>query len=216
MKKKLQYIVFGMGRFGRGIAQELAAAGVSVCIADKNPERIKDVADYVTNALVINLNDIEQYEQLGDTEYDGAVVAIGEALEAAIHSVMWAKEHGIPMVIAKASNETYGKILTKVGADKVIFPELEMGIHLARGLVNKNLLESAEFAEGYSIADIPALKSWVGKTVRKLNLREKYGVNIVGLKKMSRFDMSIKADYMIEDDDILVILGKTDVLKKLK
>lgn len=216
MKKKKQFIVFGLGRFGMSIAKTLEENGISVSVVDSSEDKLEDVASFVTDAVRADLRDEDSYSLLGDTEYDGAVIAIGQDLEAATHAVMWASDNNIPTIIAKAGSDAYGRILSKLGANRVVYPERETGFHLAMGIINNNLLDAAELADGYSVEEIPVPKAWQGKSMKELGLRNKYGVNVIGLRTMNTFEMNVGADRKLTAKDILVMIGKASVLEQIK
>lgn len=218
MKKKIekkQYIVIGLGRFGRSVARQLEANGCMVLAVDREEKNVNTVAEYVTRAMCMDITDEDAVEELGLSNFDGAVVSIGHNLDAAIFAVMWAKEQGVTQVIAKANDEIQGKILTKVGADEIVYPEREMGYHLAKNLAFGNFLDAVELTADYSIAEIPILHEWVGKNLKELRLREKYHVNVIAVKRNRDLEITPSADKNFVEDDIVVVLGKNDVLKKL-
>ena len=186
-----------------------------VLAVDRDERRVNNVAEYVTRAMCVDITDEEAILELGLSNFDGAVVSIGHNLDAAIFAVMSAKEQGIPKVIAKAYDETQGKILTKVGADEIVYPEREMGYHLAKNLAFGRLLDAVELTADYSIAEIPLLREWRGKNLIELKLREKYHVNVIAVKRGSDLEITPPADKPFLDGDVLVILGKNDVLNRL-
>lgn len=213
--EKKQYVVMGLGRFGTSVAKQLEANGCMVLAVDRDERRVNNVAEYVTRAMCVDITDEEAILELGLGNFDGAVVSIGHNLDAAIFAVMSAKEQGIPKVIAKAYDETQGKILTKVGADEIVYPEREMGYHLAKNLAFGRLLDAVELTADYSIAEIPLLREWRGKNLIELKLREKYHVNVIAVKRGSDLEITPPADKPFLDGDVLVILGKNDVLNRL-
>ena len=218
MKKKMekkQYIVIGLGRFGRSVARQLEANGCMVLAVDREEKNVNTVAEYVTRAMCMDITDEDAVEELGLSNFDGAVVSIGHNLDAAIFAVMWAKEQGVTQVIAKANDENQGKILTKVGADEIVYPEREMGYHLAKNLAFGNFLDAVELTADYSIAEIPILHEWVGKNLKELRLREKYHVNVIAVKRNRDLEITPSADKNFVEDGSVVVLGKDDVLKKL-
>ena len=213
--EKKQYVVIGLGRFGTSIAKQLEANGCMVLAVDRDERRVNNVAEFVTRAMCLDITDEEAILELGLSNFDGAVVSIGHNLDAAIFAVMSAKEQGIPKVIAKAYDETQGKILTKVGADEIVYPERARGYHLAKILAFGRLLDSVELTADYSIAEIPLLREWSGKNLIELKLREKYHVNVIAVKRGSDLEITPPADKPFLDGDVLVILGKNDVLNRL-
>lgn len=218
MKKKLtnkEYIVIGLGRFGSSVAKQLEANGCKVLAVDSNEKKVRQVAEYVTLAMCMDITNEDSIQELGVRNFDGAVISIGHNLEAAVLATIWAKEQGVAQVIAKAYDEMQGKILTKVGADEIVYPERETGIHLANNLAFNNLVDAIELTTDYSIIDVPVLKEWIGKNLRELKLREKYKVNVIGIKRNGQLILNPSADDPTVKDDVFVLLGTNNTLKKL-
>lgn len=214
MEKK-QYIVIGLGRFGRSVARNLEANGCMVLAVDKEEKNVNLVAEYVTRAVCLDITDEDAVRELGLGNFDGAIVAIGQSLDAAVLGVMWAKEQGVPKVIAKAYDDTQGKILTKVGADEIVYPEREMGDHLAKALAFGNFLDAVELTADYSIAEASVLQEWDGRNLRELRLRDKYHINVIAVKRNHDLEINPSAEEILRAGDALVLLGKNEVLKKL-
>ena len=213
--EKKQYIVIGLGRFGRSVAKQLEANGCMVLAVDNKEKNVNMIAEYVTRAVCMDITDEDAVGELGLGNFDAAIVSIGSNINAAIFAIICAKEKGVKTVIAKAYDEMNGKILTKVGADEIIYPEREMGCHLAKNLAFGNFVDTVELTADYSIAEIPILPQWVGKNLKELNLREKYRINVIAAKRNGELEVSPSADRKFVDEDILLILGKNEVLKKL-
>lgn len=212
---KKQYIVIGMGRFGKSVAIQLEANGCMVLAVDKDEKNVNAVSEYVTRAVCMDITDEDAVKELGLSNFDGAIVCIGQDLNSAIFAIIYAKEQGIKTVIAKSDDEVHGKILTKVGADEIIYAEREMGYHLAKNLAFGSFLDAVELTSDYSIAEVPLLNQWIGKNLKELNLRERYKINVIAVKRNSELDISPSADRKFLDGDILVIVARNDVLKKL-
>lgn len=217
MKKRAvkEYIVMGLGRFGRSVAMQLEANGCSVLAVDRDENRVRQIAEHVTLAMQVDISDEEALAELGGRNFDGAIIAIGHSLEASVLASIWAREQGIGKIIAKAYDETHGKILAKLGVDEVVYPEVEMGINLANNLVFSGLFDAIELTAEYSIADIDAPDSWEGRNLRELKLRERYGVNVVGVKRNGELRINPPADSPSHKGDIFVLLGKNSALEKL-
>ena len=179
MRKKNSYAVIGMGRFGAAVAKELASSGADVLAIDINEERVRSIAEYVTRAVKADITDSDTVASLGLSNMDAVVVAMTRSMDASILATISAKESGAPYVIAKALDEMHAKILTKVGADKVIVPEKESGVRIARNLVNGNFLDFFELSDRIGIVEIPVLDEWVGKNLRELDFRRKHSVNAI-------------------------------------
>lgn len=217
MKKRAQkeYIVIGMGRFGSSVAKQLEANGCKVLAIDKDEKRVRQIAEYVTLAMCVDVSNEDSLEELGGRSFDGAVISIGQSLDASVLAAIWAKEQGIGLVIAKAYDEMQGKILTKLGVDKIVHPEKEMGEHLANTLAFNHLFDAIELTSEYSIAEVPAADGWVGKDLRGLKLREKYGVNVIAIKRNGNLIVNPAADKPTEKSDVFVLLGTNNTLKKI-
>ena len=214
-KVKKQYVVIGLGRFGRSVAKHLEANGCTVMAIDMDEKKVNLVSDYVTSAMCLDISNEEATNELGLSNFDGAVISIVNSLEKAVLATICAKEHGIKQIIVEAYDETQGKVLKKVGADKIVYPEHEMGNHLAKNLAFDNFLDAVELSDGYSIAEIQTPEEWVGKNLIELNLRVKYDINVIALKRDREIDVTPVADMPLLEGDILVILGANHILKKL-
>lgn len=210
-----EFVVFGLGRFGKSVATTLAESGCEVLVVDDNEDKIQEMADVVTYAVKANVTDVDTMETLGISNFDGAIVAIGEDLEASVMVTILAKELGIPYVLAKAQNDLHAKILKKVGADMVVFPEKETGIRIANNLLLGNFFDAVELSATFSMMEIGSLSEWDGHSLRELNLRAKYRVNVIGIKKNGVLDINPDADVAVSKNDVLVMIGKNEVLNKL-
>ena len=210
-----EYIVIGLGRFGNSVARQLEANGCKVLAIDRNERRISQIAEYVTLAMCLDVTNEDALMELGGRNFDGAVISIGHSLDASVLAAIWAKEQGIRQIIAKAYDDMQGKILTKLGVDEIVYPEKEMGVHLANNLAFNNLLDTTELTSDYSMADVGVLKSWVGKSLKELNLRKKYGVNVIAIKRGGALSINPSADDPTQKDDVFVPLGKNNTLKRI-
>ena len=217
MKKKgpKEYIVIGLGRFGSSIARQLEANGCKVLAIDRNEQRIRQIAEYVTLAMCLDVSNEESLEEIGGRNFDGAIISIGHSLDASVLATIWAKEQGIGQVIAKAYDEMQGKILTKIGADKIVYPEKEIGVQLANDLAFNHLFDAIELSSEYSIAEIMTLTDWIGKDLREISLREKYGVNAIAIKRSGTLIVNPPADAPTKKEDIFLLLGTNATLKKI-
>lgn len=214
MQKK-EFVVFGLGRFGGAVAKALAESGSEVLVVDKDEEQIQELADTVTYAVQADVCDSETIASLGIGNYDAAIVAIGQSLEASVMITILAKEMGVPFVLAKARNEIHAKVLKKVGADRIVFPEKETGIRIANNLVLGNLFNATELSETTSIMELDVPAAWDGHSLRELNLRQSYKVNVIGLKHNGRVEINMDPDELLVENDTLVVIGNNEVLNKL-
>lgn len=215
MARKKEFVVFGLGRFGESVAMALAESGCEVLVVDDNQDKITDIAEHVTHAVCADITDAESLEDLGIGNFDGAIVAIGTDLEASVLITILAKECGIPYILAKAQNELHAKILKKVGADKVVFPEKEMGIRIANNLMMGNFFDAVELSSKFSMMDLDIPEDWCGHTLRSLNVRATKKVNVIGIRRDGGLNINPDPDEPLKSGDILVVIGKNEVLKKL-
>lgn len=210
------FVVIGCGRFGGAVARTLFSLGNEVLAIDISEDIIKEISDEVTHSVQADVMDETVLKDLGLRNFDVAVIAIGSDLEASIMATLIAKELGIKRVIAKALSELHGKVLYKIGADKVIFPERDMGIRVAHNLASTNILDFIELSPDYSILGVTALKEWEDKSLAQLKLSTKYGINVMAIKRGSSISVSPNGEVVIEKDDILVVIGSIKDIKRIE
>ena len=212
------YIVIGLGRFGSRAAKRLCELGCEVLAIDQNSELVQPISGLVTQAVVADARDKEVLRALGAKDFECAIVAIGTNLADSVLATMNLKELGVPYIVCKASDETHRQVLMKLGADRVVIPEQEQADRLAKNLSSPNVLDYIELSEEFGIVELPAPKSWQGKTLKELNVRAKLGVNIIAVEKGRDINVSPSADYKIAPEDVMVVLGDTaalDAVQKL-
>ena len=212
---KKEYIVIGLGQFGMSIAQPLMQNDCEVLVLDINEKRTRAIADSVTCAVTGNVMDAELLAGLGIRNFDGAVIAIGENMEASIMATMVVNELGVPHILAKAQSELHAKILRKVGADRVVLPEWEMGIRYANNMVHDNFFDAVELSPDISMMEINVRREWEGKSLKQLNMRAKYKINVIGIKSEDGFDVNPDPDEPLNANSKLVSIGRNEVLNKL-
>ena len=210
------YVVIGLGRFGQTLARQLCLLGAEVLAMDTNNDLVQQVAEDVTHAVVGDAQDKDVLRALGVRDFDCAIVAIGTDLAASVLTVMNLQELEVPYIICKAHDETHSRVLKKLGVDKVVIPEQENAARLARSLNSHNVLDYIELSEDYGILELPAPKSWIGKTLKELNIRAKLGVNIIAVESGKQTNVSPAADYQILEGDIMVVLGDNYSLEALQ
>lgn len=181
---KKSYAVIGLGRFGAAIAEELSRAGAEVLVVDEDEERVHELASIVTCAVKADVCDAESMESLGLSNMDGVVVAITENLDASIMGTILAKEAGVDYILAKARDAIHARILEKVGADKVIVPEKESGIRIARSMMSGKFLDFVELSDRIRMIEIPVKEEWIGKTLIQLNLRKTKKINVIAVRNV--------------------------------
>lgn len=211
-----QFVVIGLGRFGTSVAKTLTALGHEVLALDKNEHAVQVIMQDVTQAVQADAREEETLRGLGVRNLDVAIVAIGDDLEANILITLMLKEMGIPYVVAKAQSIQHGKVLEKIGADKIVYPEQDMGIRLANNLIRTNVMDFIELSLDYSIFEIIAPAKFVNKSLGKLNLRAVYNINVVAIKKgIDQIVIAPGANSVVEEKDILVIVCNKKALSKL-
>ena len=211
-----QFVVIGLGRFGTSVAQTLSTLGHDVLAMDKDEHSVQVIMQDVTQAVQADARDEETLRALGVRNFDVAIVAIGDDLEANILITLMLKEMGVPYVVTKAQNALHGKVLEKIGADKIIYPEQDMGFRLANNLVRTNVMDFIELSLDYSIFEIIASSQFVGKTLGELNLRAVYGLNVVAIKQNAdQIVIAPGANAVVKEKDILVVVCNKKALAKL-
>ncbi len=207
--------VLGLGKFGRSIATTFASNGGNVLAVDKDEEIIRDIADEVTYAVRADVTEMEVMKSLGLANVDVAVIAIADNLEASVMAVIAAKEAGVNYVICKARNEIQATVLKKVGADEIIFPERAMGSRLAKNLLQGNFVDLADLSDSFSIVEVEIPGEWVSKNLVQLHLREKYGFNIIAVRKNGEVSINVEPEAPLEAETSLVVLGENAMIAKV-
>lgn len=210
-----QFIVLGLGRFGSAVATTLAELGNEVLGVDSDPERVNDLKNKITEVVQADISDERTLTELGAKNFDVAIVGVGSNLESSILTTIILKEMGIKYIIAKAQNALHGKVLEKIGVDKVVFPERDVGIRIARGLITPNIKDYIELEPDYSVIEIEALPEFMDKTLSELDLRNKHGINVLAIKRDNTFNISPQAKDVIKKGDFLIVIGETKKITKL-
>lgn len=209
-----QYAVLGLGSFGESVALTLENMGCDVLVMDDSYEKIQDISDKVSYAMKADVSDPDALQALGGKNLDGVVVAVSENLEAGIMATMLCKEMGIPLVVAKAKNKLQGAILKRVGADRIVYPEIEMGSRVAKSLVSREFMDWIELSNDYSMVEIAVPDKWVGRTLVDINVRERLGINVVGIIVNGKIDVTLDPQKPLPEGGILIVIGANDVLEK--
>lgn len=204
---KREFVVIGFGRFGGSIVKELVDQDAYVMAIDISPAKVDEFAAIATQAVAADTTDEIALKSLGIQNFEHVIVAIGENIQASILTSLILKEIGVPKITVKAQNDYHEKVLVKIGADRVVRPERDMGIRVANNIVSNNILDYLDLSDEHSIAEIRANEKIAGHSLVELNIRASYGVNIVAIKRGSNIYISPKADERIENDDILIIIG---------
>ena len=210
-----QFAVLGLGSFGRSVALTLESMGCDVIVVDKSQETIQEIADRVTYAITADITEKEALSALGTRNLDGAIIGVAENLEAGIMATLLCKEIGIPMVVAKAKNKLQGTILKKVGADTVVYPEIEMGSRVAKSLLATEFTDWIELSNDYSMVEIAVPKPWINHSMAELGIRTKYGVTVVGIMQNGNVNVEIDPQMPLPESGLLILVGANKVLEKI-
>ena len=212
------FLVIGLGRFGTSLACELCALGHEVMAVDLREERVQEVAGSVTHAAAGDARDPEVLRALGARNFDCAVVSAGDDVGTSALIVLNLKELGVPQVVGKARSAVHHRVLEKIGADRVVFPEHEMGVKLAQGLSSSNVLNFIELSEDFGIVETAVPKEWHYETIQNLDVRARYRVNIIAVRrgKDGALNVAPGASYVIEPGDAVVALGRTEDINRLQ
>ncbi len=211
------YAVFGLGRYGKTVAKTLSDGGAEVLAIDTDEEKVNEIAHDVAVAKCANITDPEVIKQLGIGDIDVVIIAMAGSLEATVMAIALCKEAGVKQVIVKCGNEMQERIFTKVGADMTVFPEKESGKRLAKNLVSSGFVDMLELSGNVSLVEISVKPEWVGKNLIELDLRKKFGVNIVAVK--SGTDLNTKIDPAVpltQNTNFIVVADRTQVEKMMK
>ncbi|WP_333860836.1 potassium channel family protein [Clostridium sp.] len=215
MKKK-QYLVVGLGRFGKSIARTLYELGNDVLAVDLRADNVEDITPYVTQAVEADATEEENLKALGVNNFDVAVIGIGTDIQSSVIVTLLLKEMGMKFVLAKANTDLHAKILYKIGADKVVFPEKDTAVRIAHNLVSNNILDFIALSPEYRVAEILCIKKWIGKNLKQLNIRSKYGINIIIIKRGDDINVSPASDFVFLEGDIIVAIGRQKEIEKLE
>ena len=209
------YAVLGLGRYGSAVARELVESGAEVLAVDCIPENVNAAARFLPVCKCADVSNPEAVYQLGLANMDVVIVSMASNLEASVLAVTLCKEAGVPRIIAKCANETHRKILLRVGADQVVFPEQESGIRLARSLLSQGLLDMIELSRQVSMVTLELPAQWVGSSLAQLNLRQAYGLNVVALRRGEQVTAALDPHASLEAGCQLLVIADTDQLKSL-
>jgi trk system potassium uptake protein TrkA len=211
-------VVIGLGIFGFNIAKDLYENGIEVIAIDKSKEIIQKIRDFSTKAILADGTDKEVIESIGIQEDDIVIISFGEDLAASTLITLHLKEMKIKNIIVKAPNEDHKRVLEKVGATQVIIPEREVADKVAKGIISPNVLDYIPLSEDYTISEIVPPAGFMGKTIGELHLRTKYHMEVIAIREVlpDRVTMVPRADFVIKDSDVLVVIGKEDDIQKIK
>lgn len=214
---KKQYIVLGLGIFGSTIAKTLSEYGYEVLAVDKDLSCVERIAPLVSQAVQADMTNLEQLKLIGAGEFDVAIIGTGSNLENSLLAIINLRELGVPYIIAKARNKTSMKILEKIGVDRIIRPEKEMGERVAKSLLSRSIVDLVDLDSRYNIVELICKEEWIDKSLRELDLRNRLGISIIGIRKFNESTMSIlpSSDYVFHADDHLIVVAETEDLERL-
>ncbi len=216
MKLNKSYAVFGLARYGKAVVKELLDNGVSVLAVDCNQKTVDALADEIPLVKCADVTDPNVIKQLGIFEMDVVVIAMAENFEASVMTTLLCKEHQVETVIVKCANEAHRTILKKLGADEVVIPEFESGVRLAKNLLSSGFVDIAEISEDISVLEIPVKAEWVGKTLLELELRKKYNMNVVALKRDELVQICFRPDTVLEQGMQMIVIADKNILSRIK
>lgn len=210
------YAVFGLGRYGYAVAKELVKSGADVLAIDKDENLVNSAIKDIPYCKCAEVSDIETMRQLGIANVDVVIVAMATHLEASVLTIMLSKELGVKTIIAKCSDEMQGRIFSKVGADRVVHPESESGIRLAKNLLSSGFVDVIELSGDVSLVELDVKVEWVGKSLVELNLRKKYGINIIAIKELGKLTIDLDPMKPLGENMSIVVIAEAKKLEKIK
>lgn len=209
-------IVLGLGKFGYTVASKLFEQGIEVMAVDKDYSLVQSISNNVNAAVQCDFLDEEAMAELGISNFDIAIISTGTSLEASIAATMLASDANVSKIIAKAKSANQARILRKLGADQIIYPEIDMGERLARSITGSNLLEFIHFSDEYGLIEASAKDSWIGKDLGKLNFRNHYHMNVVAIRRRGEYIITPGSKEKIEKGDVLILIGEEKYAKILE
>lgn len=210
------YAVFGLGRYGRAVAKELIDNGAEVIAVDSNDKIVEELVGEFPICKCADVTEREVIKQLGISNVDVAVIAIAGQFEASVMATMLCKEAGVGQVIVKCSSEMHRTILEKVGADIVVLPEKESGVRLAKNILSSGFFDIANISEDISIIELKAKSEWIGKSLKELELRKKYSINVIALSKNGNVEIALQPDTVIEENMKMIVIANKKEIYRLK
>lgn len=215
MRKTKSYAVIGLGKFGMSLAETLAKANNDVLVVDDKEDNIQEIQDLVTYAVKADVTEPGAMEALGLSNVDVAVIGISENMEASITATILAKDAGVPFVMAKAMNKLHGRILERVGADKVVYPEYSTGVRVAKNLMTGGFLDFFELSPDFSIVEFQVPEEWTGRSLSQIGIRERYHLNVIGLKRAGKVDVNLDPYDPFQEEDTVIVVGNNHDLDRI-
>jgi len=213
---KKQFVVIGLGRFGASVAKTLYKMGHDVLAIDKDEDAVQNISDSVTHAIQMEATDENGLKTIGIRNFDVAVISIGSNIQASVMATLLVKEMGVNYIVCKGNSEIHEKVLYKIGANKVIQPEKDMGVRVAHNLVSSNILDYIELSDEYSVIEIEVAPEWCNKTLKELDLRSKYGINVMAIRNGDDVSIAPSANRMLTEGGVVVAICSSEKLSKLE
>lgn len=215
MNKNKTYAVFGLGRYGRAVASEISRSGAEIVAVDIDVDAVNDAAEEISVCKCADVTDENVLNQLGVKNFDVVIVAMAGNLEGSVMTTMLLKQSGVPTVIVKCADEMHKKILSKIGADKVLLPEVESGTRLAKNLLSSGFIDVIELSKNVSMVETDVKKDWIGKSLVELSLRKKYSINVIAILKNDEVIIDIDPHLPLDGDMKLIVTANSEKLGKL-
>lgn len=210
------YAVFGLGRYGQAVAAELVKSGAEVLGVDKRESAVNEAVDEIPICKCADVTDPEVIAQLGIASMDVVIIAMADNLEASVMATTLCKEAGVKNVIVKCANEMHRKILRLVGADQVVFPEHDSGVRLAKNLISSGFVDLIDLSDDVSMVELDVRNEWLGHTLAELDLRKRYGINVVAIRHDGHVLINVDPMVPLEEGMVLIVIAYTSILRKLK
>ncbi|CAM3853249.1 TrkA family potassium uptake protein [Cohnella lubricantis] len=211
-----QFVILGLGRFGSSVGQELMEIGCEVLGVDRDEEKVDEFAGSLTHTVVADATDEEVLRSVGVRNFDCGVVAIGDDIQASILAAILLKELGVKQVVAKAVTELHGRVLERIGVDRVVYPERDMGIRVAHQLTSPNLLDFIELSKEYTIAELTVPGCLSGKSLANVNPRGRFGCSVVAINKARGIVIAPNADDVLNEKDVMVVIGTNEQIEQFQ
>ncbi len=216
MRSRKTYAVFGLGRYGKAVAEELSRSGADVIAVDMNEDAVNEAALKIPVCKCADVTDKDALGQIGIEEIDVAIIAMAQSLEASVIAIMLCKEAGVKTVVAKCASEMHGRIYKNVGADRVVLPEKESGTRLAKNLLSSGFVDLIEISDELGVVELDVKPEWTGKSLIELNLRKKYSINVVGIKEGKTVSVNVDPERKLTSEMTLIIIASMSGLRKLE
>lgn len=214
--KMNQFVIIGLGRFGSSLGEELIKLGYEVLGVDRDEEKVQELSHILTHAVVADATEEEVLRSIGARNFDCGVVAIGDDIQASILATILLKDLGVKKVVAKAVSDLHGRVLERVGVDRIIYPERDMGVRVAHQLVSPNLLDYIELSKQYTIAELAVPECLSGKSLDDVNPRGRFGCSIVAINKPKGIIIAPVAKDILSRDDVMVVIGTNDQIEQFQ